>query len=247
MNQGKKILLEDNLGFFFSCFKEKQAVEFCIKNIRSFYPTNPIYLASDGGLNFDYLSNDNTKFKLYEDVLGYVNNPETKDKEKLIVCSLEFLSRIYEAANFCDAEYMMYFEPDVHIRKKISIQENLHINGSYANAIHSHVLNYIENKRPFNINNRFGSCGGSIMRTESLKSVVENTQEDLIRELIYLDPRISNCDYLLTVLFSLHGYFYSENTDFIEARRDTNWHNTDHAIVHQYHKNYSFEYEGKYI
>lgn len=240
--------LNDEVGFFFSCFKEKDAVNFCIKNIRSHYPENPIFLSSDGGLDFSHLQDDdkNLKFTLYEDKLGYVNHPETKDKEKLIDCCVEFLNRLNAAVDFCRTEFIMYYEPDVLLRGKVRINQGLHLNGSFANRMDESVMNFIHSINPHCANINFGSCGGSVINSASFKEVYSKTDLDLIRKLIYLDPRISNCDFLLTVLFSIHGYRYDENLDFIEARRDTNWMNTSHSIVHQYHHNYGVNYDGKY-
>lgn len=240
--------LKDELGFFFSCYREEAAVKDCIKNIRDFYPENPIYLSSDGGSNFDYLQSqdNNLKFCLYEDKLGYVNHPETKDKEKLIDCCIEFLSRLKTAVDYCNKEFIIYYEPDVMIRDHIKINKDLHLNGSFANTIEPFVLDYISRKNPNNKNMNFGSCGGSVIRCSSFNDVYQKTDVNLIREIIYLDPRISNCDYLLTVLFSIHGYDYSRNFDFIEARRDPMWYMSNCSIVHQYHHNYTTNYDGKY-
>jgi len=243
-----RVRLTDNLGFFFSCFKEDDAVRFCINNIRSFYPDSPIYLASDGGSDFSDLERqyENLKFRLYEDKLGYVNHPETKDKEKLIECCEEFLERIKAATEYSNKEYMIYYEPDVFLRGQIRVESDLHINGSYANTMDHTVLEYIDRKNPQNSNLNFGACGGSIMRASSLIDVISRTDRSLLRDLVYLDPRISNCDFLLTVLFNVHGYRYHVNSDFIEARRDQQWTTTGHSIVHQFHHNYQGNYDGKY-
>ncbi len=238
-------ILDDDLGFFFSCYKEKDAVDFCISNIRNYYKNNPIYLSSDGGYDFSYLQDDNLKFKLYDDVLGYVNNPEYKDKDKLINCCEEFLFRMNESINFCKKDYIIYYEPDILLRGKIRINYNLKLNGSYANTIENFVLDKIKEYNPNNLNQNFGSCGGSIINCESFVDVYQKTNKDILKDLIYTDPRISNCDYLLTVLFSIFGYKYDINFDFIEAKRDK-WENSEHSIVHQYHHNYKINYNGKY-
>ncbi len=243
------LLTEENLGFFFSCYKEKEAVERAVANIRTFYTKSPMYLSSDGGLDFSYLENDNTKFVLSPDVLGYVNHPETKDKERLIECCYEFLNRLHNAIEYCQKEYVCYYEPDVLIRELIKIHDNLHLNGSYANEIHTNVKKLILKYNPNNTNSRFGSCGGSIVRSQTLKDIYLKVNEDksIIKDIVYTDPRVSNCDYLLTVLFSIFGYIYHENYDFIESSRDPNWQNTGHAIVHQFHDFYNENYQGKYI
>jgi hypothetical protein len=240
------MILKENLGFFFSCYKERDAVEFCIKNIRYYYPENPIYISSDGGYDFSDLCDKESKFSLYDDVLGYVNNPESKDADKLIGCCREFLNRIMEAAIYCNTEYIIYYEPDILLRGQISIPDDLEINGSFANSIHTKTLNLIGKYNPNNLNLNFGACGGSIIRVKSLLEVIQNTTDSILEDLINTDKRISNCDYLLTVLFSLFNYKYSENIDFVEAKRYPNWESSTHSIVHQYHKNYIKNYNGKY-
>jgi hypothetical protein len=241
------VLIADNIGIFFSCYKEREAVSFCIDNIRNYYPQAPIYLASDGGYDFsDLCEQGNIKFSMYDDVLGYVNNPESKEEEKLIFCCREFLSRIKDALEYCKTEYILYYEPDVLLRGKIKTNPNSDLSGSFANIIHSNVISLIEKYNPVNTNINFGACGGSLIKTSTLKRILENTNDTLLKELIYTDKRISNCDYLLTVLFCIFGYQYLENIDFIEANRNQNWESTSHSIVHQYHKHYLKNYDGKY-
>lgn len=240
------MLLDSNLGFYISCFKEEDAVKFCFDNIRIYYRDNPIYISSDGGSDFSDICDQNSFFVLEEDVLGYVNNPENKDPKKLIFCCREFLNRLKNAAEFCKTEYLIYYEPDILLRGKISINEGLKLNGSYANIIHKDVLSLISKYNSKNKNVRFGACGGSIMEVKSLLEIIQKTSDDLLQEIITTDKRVSNCDYLLTVLFSIFGFEYQENTDFIEAKRFPGWENTGHSLVHQYHQNYKHNYNGKY-
>ena len=241
-----KISRENNLGIFFSCYKENEAVRFCIDNIRDHYPQAPIYLASDGGHDFSDLCDDNSNFTLYDDILGYVNNPESKESDRLIFCCTEFLNRLKDAADYCKTDYILYYEPDILLRGKIKTDPNSDLSGSFANEIHLNVLSLIEKYNPGNTNRNFGACGGSLIKTPTLLRILEETNEDLLKELIYTDKRISNCDYLLTVLFCIFGYRYLENIDFVEANRNQGWELTNHSIVHQYHKHYLKNYDGKY-
>jgi hypothetical protein len=241
-----KILEEKDLGIFFSFYKEDKAIEFCIDNIRDYYPKSRIYLSSDGGSDFSNFCDDNSKFFMYEDILGYVNNPETKEEDKLVLCCREFLNRIKDAAEYCKSEYILYYEPDILLRGKIKIDSGSDLIGSFANTIHPNVLALIEKYNTNNTNYNFGACGGSLILTSSLYQILEKINDDLLKELILNDKRISNCDYLLTVLFSIFGYIYTENIDFIETSRNQNWESTNHSIVHQYHKHYIENYEGKY-
>jgi len=139
-----KILIEDNLGIFFSCYKENEAVRFCIDNIRDHYPQAPIYLGSDGGYDFSDLCDDNSNFTLYADILGYVNNPESKELDKLILCCREFLERLKHAVDYCKTDYILYYEPDILLRGKIRANSNSDLSGSFANTIHHNVLTLIQ-------------------------------------------------------------------------------------------------------
>jgi hypothetical protein len=147
--------------------------------------------------------------------------------------------------------FAQYFEPGCRLQcnpttSYVKTNPKSDLSGSFANTIHSNVLSLIEKYNPGNINYNFGACGGSLIKTSSLKEVIKNTDDKLLEEIIRNDKRISNCDYLLTVLFSIFGYIYLENIDFIEANRNQNWELTNHSIVHQYHKYYIENYDGKY-
>ena len=164
-----KILIENSLGIFFSCYKENEAVRFCIDNIRDHYPQAPIYLASDGGYDFSDLCDNNSNFTLYDDILGYVNNPESKEYDRLILCCREFLDRLKDAADYCKTDYILYYEPDILLRGKIKTDPNSDLSGSFANEIHPNVLSLIEKYNPSNTNRNFGACGGSLIKSSSLK------------------------------------------------------------------------------
>ncbi len=62
----------NNLGIFYSCYKEKRAVDNSIRELRNHYPNVPIYLVSDGGLDYTYLCKKykNIKVSLEEDTMG---------------------------------------------------------------------------------------------------------------------------------------------------------------------------------
>ena len=141
--------------------KENEAVRFCIDNIRDHYPQAPIYLASDGGYDFSDLCDGNSSFTLYDDILGYVNNPESKESDRLILCCREFLDRLKDAADYCKTDYILYYEPDILLRGKIKTDPNSDLSGSFANEIHPNVLSLIEKYNPSNTNRNFGACGGS--------------------------------------------------------------------------------------
>ena len=54
-----KVLIDGEditVGFIYnSVYKQKSALEYSIKQIRSIYPNSKIYIVSDGGLDYSYL------------------------------------------------------------------------------------------------------------------------------------------------------------------------------------------------
>ena len=60
------------LGFFYSCYKEKKAINNSIKELRKYYPDSPIYLVSDGGADYSYLTKQykNIFVSLEEDTMS---------------------------------------------------------------------------------------------------------------------------------------------------------------------------------
>jgi hypothetical protein len=64
--------MAEKLGFFYSCHKEKRAVDKSIQELRKHYPTAPIYLVSDGGLDYSYLTRkySNIFVSLEEDTMS---------------------------------------------------------------------------------------------------------------------------------------------------------------------------------
>ena len=43
------------VGFFYSVFKEKKAVDYSVEQLKIYYPESKVYLVSDGGLDYSYL------------------------------------------------------------------------------------------------------------------------------------------------------------------------------------------------
>ena len=64
------------VGFFYSVFTEKKAVEYSIESLRKYYPDSPIYLVSDGGLDFSYLQEkfENIQTSLEDDTMSETFN-----------------------------------------------------------------------------------------------------------------------------------------------------------------------------
>lgn len=51
-----------NFGVHFQCYKNNNAVNYCLQQFRMYYPNNPVRLISDNGDDFDNIVE---KYKLY--------------------------------------------------------------------------------------------------------------------------------------------------------------------------------------
>ena len=46
----------NNLGVFFTCYTELEAVEYSIDLLETVYPDIPVYIVSDGGSDYSFIS-----------------------------------------------------------------------------------------------------------------------------------------------------------------------------------------------
>lgn len=243
-----------NLGVFFICYKEQSAVEFSLSKFREIYPSNPIYLVSDNGNDFSYLKdtigNIETTVENIE-VVGIAKNLDksikenTVDFELFFDLSMEFLRRLKNGCDFCKKEHMLLMEPDVLVRDKLN-SFDADLVGPTVNVMPTTIQEYIMMNGGKN-NGTWGPAGG-LMKTESFYSVYEKTLKDpdKLKWALKMDPRIVCYDYLLSFLFSIFGYTYTDNPDQTECLRNPDWRTSGHPLLHQYREFYSINYEGKH-
>lgn len=232
------------LGVFYICYKEKTAIEKSIESFRQFYPDSPIYLSSDGGFDYSYLNDEITKCVLdVEQTVGV-----TKDIEKMIqtnqfpiirlfMASMQYLHRLEKAVDYCDTDYMLLMEPDVFVRGKLNLLD-IPLVGPKPNQMPDGVRKYIIDAG--GVDNRCWGAAAGVMQSKVFKEIfndLKNNQHKVL-EWLYMDPRISCYDYLLTFMFSVYGFKYEENPDLIECNRNPNWKQTNHPLIHQYYENY---------
>lgn len=243
-----------DLGVFFICYKEQSAVEFSLTKFREIYSNNPIYLVSDNGNDFSYLKdtigNIETTVEDME-VVGVAKNLDksikenTVDFELFFDLSMEFLRRLKNGCDFCKTEYMLLMEPDVLVRDKLN-PFDADLVGPTVNVMPTTIQEYVIMNGGKN-NATWGPAGG-LMKTESFYSVYEKILNDpeKLKWGLKMDPRIVCYDYLLSFLFSIFGYTYTDNPDQTECLRNPDWRISGHPLLHQYREFYSSNYEGKH-
>ena len=232
---------------FFICYKEKKAVEEAIKSIRKFHPLCSIYITSDGGMDFSYLSNYiEPQFKAVvepEQTVGVTKNIEKMIQEnkfpivQLFMASVEFLKRLKKACDFITAEWILLMEPDVYVRGPLHIPDHPLV-GPKPNKWPDHVGKYLVDHG--GIDNKAWGAAAGIMHRKTFLKIADDLLEhqEKILDFLYIDPRIACYDYLLAFIFSLYGYRYEENPDLTECKRNPEWRTSGHPLLHQYMENY---------
>jgi hypothetical protein len=246
------------LGVFYTCYKERTAVEESIKELRKYYKNAPLYLISDGGLDFSYLEPIlNIKTTIASEGMGYSKNMEKViasgniNWEQLVKESYTFLDRINQAIIYCKTQdmhvtHLLIMEPDVWVRGKLTIDINTDLTGPTPNKIPLNILEMIRINGGNTKVTHFGASAGILKISSFLKVYALIKKNELaLRVLLQADPALTNYDYLLTVLFAFYGFNYVENPELTECIRNPYWEHTNHPLLHQ-HRKYYGQNEGKH-
>jgi len=251
----KKIPIED-IGFIYNCiFKQKSALVHSVESIRKIYPDSKVYLVSDGGLDYSFLEDSNTKFSMQEDTVSpikKINSSNFLEPEHQAVTKRGMsatIRRLKEGLEFCNyPEWFCMTEPDVLIRGKISHPENAKLLGTRLN--HAWYLNeWIDGF--IGINNLISQVEGTVpvFRWGSVP-VIGHTQTLLKGIDVYLNnfeifDKLSEqfhvpgtFDLFLPILFSLAGEQEVFSDEYTECMRNPNWESSGHPVVHQYREYY---------
>lgn len=245
--------MSNSLGVFYTCYKEKTAVEESLREFRKHYPTAPVYLISDGGLDFSYLESElNIKTTVKPEGMGYSKNMRAViasgniDYDQLMKESYEFLNRIYEACHYCKSSHLLLMEPDVWVRGPLTLSDLEDLKGPVPNRIPDGVLALISANEGDRTVKYFGASAG-ILKVSSFCEVYHQIRYNplVLRTLLHADPSIVNYDYLLTVLFAYYGFNYKCNQELTECIRNPEWETSGHPLLHQHRKYYGSN-EGKH-
>lgn len=238
--------MTEKLGFFYSCYKEKRAVENSIKELRKHYSTAPIYLVSDGGLDFSYLTKkyENIFVSLEEDTMSdtfYVtdqNFREPRHQKVIKKSALATLDRLVRAIEYCKTEYILMMDPDALVRGPLTIPENAKLLGSRVNVGFPEELKTV-------LSNIVGAkvidCWGAtpaIFEVNTFLKAIQKLDDNLLHQLTNEFYAIYAHDVLLPVLFSLVGEEEVFNPDITECNRNYDWKINNKPLLHQYKEYY---------
>jgi hypothetical protein len=244
--------MQNSLGVFYTCFNEKNAIDYSISELLKVYPDIPIYLVSDGGLDFSYLTKNikNFSFELGKDTMSetfsITGDPQFgnfKDFDKQFIiknCALTLIERLKKCINFCKTEYILMMDPDTLVRGQLTIPDGVKLLGSKVNIgtpdEFKKVLSEVDGSK---VIDTWGATPAIFHSETFLKSakLIENNIE-LLDKLSMSFYAIYAHDVLLPTLFALIGEEETYNPDIIECHRDHDWKFKNNPLVHQFREYY---------
>jgi len=246
--KNSELVPDDELGFFYSCFDEKEAVDYSLRELRKHYPTNPIYLVSDGGADYSYLAStfDNIFVSQEEDTMSETfkitgeNFKEEKYQRAIDVCAFTVLNRLRESRRFLKTKYVLMMHPDTLVRCKLSVPYGVKLLGSRANVGFPREFKKILRSTPgAKVINRWGATPGILEFDTFLKALnyIESNR-NLFSQLSMAFQAMYAHDVLIPTLFALIGERETFNPDIIECLRDPKWESKNNPLVHQFRRYY---------
>jgi hypothetical protein len=253
------MLKEIDFGVFYTCYTEKEAIEHSLSLLYEIYPEVPVYLVSDGGSDFSYLEKN---YKMLKTSVEYDSrskipsisdhNWENSDIRNYVKNSIwTFLSRLERAVYFCNKPYMLIMEPDVLVRGKLHLDENIVLAGSRVNFYHwakddiNKIFKSIPGSKPIT---HYG-CIPAIFKSEKFIEVLQYFMRNpkFIDNFCSVDSQFANYDILLGVIFSALGYVEQINPELLECYRHPNWKTSNHPLLHQFRIFYPKDnYDGRH-
>jgi hypothetical protein len=241
-----------DFGIFYTCYKENDAVEFSLKQLRNVYPDCPVYLVSDGGSDFSFLKIEGVESNLEYDSRGFIPKIDHRtyllpENQRLIKDSIvTFLDRCSRAIEFCQKPWLLIMEPDVLVIGKLTAPDNCVMLGSRINEGLSIQLREIVKSVPGSIDVNHWGATPALFEVEAFKKsrdVLLNTP-GLLDALCASDCRLANYDVLISVMFALAGFEETFNPELVECLRNPSWRFSGKPLIHQYREKYPRKNSG---
>lgn len=254
-----------NVGFFYTVFTEKRAVEYSFQQLRKWYPDSKVYLVSDGGLDFSFLKENDSNIEtvLDEDTISetfgitagttgcdYVNGNYRQEKyqKAIIKCAYAVLNRMEKAIEYCEyPDWMVMCDPDCLIRGELNFPPEAKLLGQRSNCClpigYRNILKNIEGAIQIS---KWGASPCVFEVTTFLKALKKFREIDETENLMHQFAQefygIYAHDVLFPTLFALVGEKEVFNPDIVECHKNPNWKQNSKPLVHSFTEYYDDEH-----
>jgi hypothetical protein len=187
------------LGIFYQSGHKREATYYSLERLRMYYPNIPVVLYEDGGS--DILKEISDKFNcIYKrtEIIGENYLWYGKPVYDLI-SGLDYLNRIYNEciSNLKDCEWIMHYEDDVWIERKIEGIPPYDLNGISSFYINEDLKKHIGSR----LDRNYG-VGGSIFNRQAFIDCYDDFKEIDWDVILKLDKSVVEwSDQLLTFYF----------------------------------------------
>lgn len=123
---------KEKYGFYLHVFRDPQAVIFQVRELKKFFPTSPVYIMSDGGVDFSPLC--------VAEACTFTLCPPANDRWH----PWPFFRRIWDAAVVLETEYVIMLEPDNTIHGPITREPKADAGGLYVQERSFGHAEYVE-------------------------------------------------------------------------------------------------------
>jgi hypothetical protein len=199
---------KQKFGFYMHAHWEEAAVLKQLRDVRHQFRDSPVYMLSDGGLNF-------TKMCASDNYCKFAWKPPSNDRWN----PKPFLDRFRQAAEWLDSDFVVLLEPDVTIHDYINRLPTADAGGirdSFNPALSQPLRQHLEELGRNSSGNKdfkllwdhFGLAGGSIFRQPA---VLKSFWPDRIdwKKMESLDgKRVYSSDVSMAIALSVHGFTY---------------------------------------
>ena len=198
------------LAAFYQCYKQLRAFEHTLSAFRKAYPDAELWIVNDGG-DPQLAEKANqfapTHYEYAENIGGGGKGLSWHSSDATIHRVLAWLRRLKQFVDQTSASHFMILEDDVWVKKPTNITAlQYDINGcNKSETLHIANYHYIRKFAPGNLTGYYGACGGSILRTDTVRrALADPNMETHVREYCKHKHAIAS-DSILSFLVLLNG------------------------------------------
>lgn len=208
-------------GFYLHTFGQPKACIMQLRSIRNLYPAAPVYVMSDGGMNFTGICQEigNCEFRW---------KPAANDRWN----PKPFLARFKEAAQWLRTEYVVMLEPDVQIHGPIIYSPNQDAGGLRdANPkLKDGLRAYMEGLgrqatgQTYTLKwEHFGLAGGMYVKTAAVLDSFDAGCIDWAKAAKLDTHRVFSSDVAMPIVLASQGYNYAPWDAVFQTGHDAHW------------------------